>query len=114
MQHTRDRKAAFRFDMASESLAKLRATWPALKVAASGAVELTKGRIEAKDLKAVLGDNQLAGSLLLIDEPRHYNVQLSSPRLDLTPFMAQGKPGEGTTAPAEPETAKAEAPKKKF
>ena len=28
MQHTRDRKAALKFAMAAESLAKLRATWP--------------------------------------------------------------------------------------
>ena len=120
MQHARDRKAAFRFAMSAESLAKLRATWPALKVSATGAVELTKGRVEAKDLKAVLGDNQLAGSLLLIDEPRHYDVQLSSPRLNLTPFMAQGKqeksatPGPGATAPAKPEPEKSDSQKKKF
>ena len=116
MQHTRDRKAAFRFQMSAESLAKLRASWPVLKVSASGAVELTKGRVEAKDLKAVLGENQLAGSLLLTDEPKHFDVQLSSPRLDLSPFMAKEKQEKGAAAPApeKPKPEKSDTPKPKF
>jgi len=118
MVHSRDRKAEFRFEMAAESLAKLRATWPELKVSANGAIALTKGRIEAKDLKAVLGENQLAGSLLLIGEPRHYDVQLSSPRLDLTPFLPKANEGEAAgataTAPAKPGPAKSQTPNKKF
>jgi len=116
MQHTRDKKAAFRFQMSAESLQKLRATWPVLKVSASGAVELTKGRVEAKDLKAVLGENQLAGSLLLTDAPKHFDVQLSSPRLDLSPFMAKDKEDKSgaAPAPAKPEPKKSDAPKPKF
>jgi uncharacterized protein involved in outer membrane biogenesis len=62
----------------------------------------------------VLGENQLAGSLLLIDAPRHYDVQLSSPRLDLSPFMQKEKPGEAAAAPAKSAPAKSEPPKKKF
>ena len=46
-----------------------------------------------KDLKAALGENQLAGSLLLTDGAKHIEAQLSSPRLDLTPFFPQDKPG---------------------
>ena len=99
MRLTRDRKAALRFQMAAASLAKLRETWPELKVSASGAFELTKGRIEVKDLKAALGENQLAGSLLLTDEPKHIEAQLSSPRLDLTPFFPQDKQAEAALRP---------------
>lgn len=107
LQTTGDRQAALQFRMSAESLAKLRETWPDLKASASGALALSKGRIEAKDLQAALGENQLAGSLLLI-EGRQIDAQLTSPRLDLTPFFPQDKPAE----PAAP--APADAPKPKF
>ena len=106
MQHTGDRAASFKFAMAAESLAKLRATLPELKVSASGALELTKGRIAAKDLQALLGENQLAGSFLLT-EAKVIEAQISSPRLDLTPFMPQEKPGEAADATAQPAAAPA-------
>ena len=69
MRLTRDRKTALRFKLAAPSLAKLRETWPEMKVSASGAFESAKGRIEVKDLKATLGKTQLAGSLLLTAGP---------------------------------------------
>jgi hypothetical protein len=62
-----------------------------MKASASGAFESAKGRIEVRDLKAALGENQLAGSLLLTDGAKHFEAQLSSPRLDLTPFFPQDK-----------------------
>ena len=91
MRFTRDRKTALRFKLAAPSLAKLRETWPQMKASASGAFESAKGRIEVRDLKAALGENQLAGSLLLTDGAKHIEAQLSSPRLDLTPFFPQDK-----------------------
>ena len=110
MQHTGDRAASLKFVMSAESLAKLRATLPELKVSASGALELTKGRIEAKDLQALLGENQLAGSFLLTDA-KVIEAQISSPRLDLTPFMSQEKPaGAADAATAQPAAAPAAAP----
>ena len=72
MRLTRDRKTALRFELAAASLAKLRETWPEMKVSASGALESAKGRIEVKDLKATLGETQLAGSLLLTDGAQAY------------------------------------------
>ena len=60
-----DRKLAVNFQVAAASLAKLKKTLPELKVSASGAFEHTKDRIELKGLQATLGENQLAGSLLL-------------------------------------------------
>ena len=98
MRLTRDRKTALRFKLAAASLAKLRETWPEMKVSASGAFESAKGRIEVKDLKAALGENQLAGSLLLTDGAKHIEAQLSSPRLDLTPFFPQDKKAETAAA----------------
>ena len=96
MRFTRDRKTALRFKLAAPSLAKLRETLPEMKASASGALESAKGRIEVKDLKAALGENQLAGSLLLTGGAKHIEAQLSSPRLDLTPFFPQDKPADAS------------------
>ena len=116
MRFTRDRKTALRFELAAASLAKLRETWPEMKVSASGAFESAKGRIEVKDLKAALGENQLAGSLLLTGGAKHIEAQLSSPRLDLTPFFPQDKQAEtaaaGTAPPPKTAPPKTEPPKK--
>ena len=69
-----------------------------------------------KDLQAALGENQLAGSLLLTDGGKQIEAQLSSPRLDLTPFFPQEKQAETAAANAPPAAApaKSEPPKKKF
>ena len=101
---TGDRKLALNFQLASASLAKLRAAWPDLKVSASGAFEYTGDRMELKGLQATLGENQLAGSLLLTHGARQIEAQLSSPRLDLTPFIPQTTTAEAKAPgkPAEP------------
>jgi hypothetical protein len=82
-----ERKVALKFEVAAASLKKLKDTWPELQVAASGGFESGKDRIELKDLQATLGKTQLAGSLLLAG--KHIEAQLSSPRVDLTPFFPQ-------------------------
>ena len=102
MRLTRDRKTALRFEVAAASLAKLRDTWPEMKVSASGALESSKDRVELKDLQATLGKTQLAGSLLLTGGAKHIEAQLSSPRLDLTPFFPQDKPADTTAAGTAP------------
>ena len=114
MRLTRDRKTALRFKLAAPSLAKLREAWPPMKASASGAFESAKGRIEVRDLKAALGENQLAGSLLLTDGAKHIEAQLSSPRLDLTPFFPQDKKAGAAAAGAAPPPAKKPEQKKKF
>jgi uncharacterized protein involved in outer membrane biogenesis len=109
-----DRKLAVNFQLAAASLAKLRKTLPELKVSASGSFEHTKDRIELKGLQAALGENQLTGSLLLTGGAKHIEAQLSSPRLDLTPFLPPDKP-PGTTSGAAPAAAPAKPePPKKF
>ncbi len=60
-------EVALNFEIKADSLKKLRDTWPALGVAASGALESTKDRLELKVLQATLGKTQLAGSLLLTE-----------------------------------------------
>ena len=66
LQHTRDRNAALQFQMNADSLVNIRETWPALKVSASGALELTKGRIEAKNLQVGAGRESI-GRLTAVD-----------------------------------------------
>jgi uncharacterized protein involved in outer membrane biogenesis len=112
---TGDRKLALDFQIAAASLANLKEKWPAIKVTASGVFEHTKDRIELKGLQASLGENQLAGSLLLTGDGRHIEAELSSPRLDLTPFFPPVEPGEATTANAPPQaSAKSQPSKKEF
>ena len=95
-------KIALKFAVEAASLAKLKQTWPAIKVTASGDLAHSKERIELKGLKAALGQTQLAGSLLLISATKHLEAQLSSPRLDLTPFFPEKKPAETAAGPSHP------------
>ena len=108
-QFTGDQKIALNFELAAASLKKLRETWPEVAVSAKGAFESATDRIELRDLQATLGKTQLAGSLLLT--PKQIVAELSSPRVDLTPFFPNDKPAE--TAPATPPPP-AEPSKKKF
>ncbi len=110
LQMADERKLAMNFEVAAASLAKLRETWPEVAVAASGALESTKGRLELQNLQATLGKTQLAGSLLLTG--KQIEAELSSPRLDLTPFLPPDKPaGTADAASAPPPPAP---PKQKF
>jgi uncharacterized protein involved in outer membrane biogenesis len=104
-----ERRVALKFEVAAASLARLRDTWPDLQLTATGGFESVKDRIELKDLQATLGKTQLAGSLLL--SGKRIEAQLSSPRVDLTPFL----PPEKATEIADTRTAPpSDAPKKKF
>jgi len=109
MQVADDRKIALNFEVAAASLAKLRAKWPELSLSAKGALESATDRLELKNLQATLGKTEWAGSLLLT--PKHLDAQLSSPRVDLTPFFPQEKQTEAEAAKAPPPP---ESEKKKF
>jgi hypothetical protein len=111
-QFTGDQKIAMNFQVAAASLAKLRTAWPELKVAASGAFESAKDRLELKNLQATLGKTQVTGSFLLT--PKQIEADVSSPRLDLTPFMPPDKPAEAGAAEKAPPPPAPEPPKKKF
>jgi len=109
------KKVAMKFEVAAASLAKLRKTLPELQVAASGGFESAKDRIELKDLQATLGKTRLAGSLLLAG--KHIEAQLTSPRVDLTPFFPQEKPAEtaeAKKAPPPKESKESKQPKEQF
>jgi hypothetical protein len=105
--------------MAAASLKRLKDTLPELQVTASGGFEQGKDRIQLKDLQATLCKTQLAGSLLLAG--KHIEAQLSSPRVDLTPFFPQEQKTEtadGKKAPPPPpppkESKESKEPKEKF
>jgi uncharacterized protein involved in outer membrane biogenesis len=110
VQFAGERKIAVNFEVAAASLAKLRQTWPEINLAASGAFESQKDRVELKNLQATLGKTQLAGSLLLVGGTKQIEMQLSSPRLDLTPFFPKSPPGETKAATAPPPPAPEEKP----
>ena len=117
MQTKGERKIAMNFKVAAASLKKLRDTLPEIAVAASGDFMSAKDRIELKNLQATLGKTQLAGSLLLAG--KHIEAQLSSPRVDLTPFFPQEEKTEtadGKTAPPPPpkESKESKEPKEQF
>ncbi len=109
VQFTGDRKIALKFEVKADSLKKLRDTWPGLEVAASGVLESTRDRFELKVLQATLGKSQLAGWLLLTEARKKIEAELSSARVDLTPFFPQDKAAEAAATAPSPA-----APKKKF
>ena len=96
LQRSGDRPGVFQIQVAAENLARLRPTWPELKMTASGALEFAKNRVEAKSLEVMLGDNPLAGSILLTDSGK-IEAEVTSPRLDLTPFMKRTPQGQPST-----------------
>jgi len=110
-QRTPDHGAVFQFVGAAENLAKLGPDLPAIKASARGAVEFAKDKIEGKSLEVTMGDTQLSGSFLL-NEARQFEADITSPRLDFTPFLGKTTPGNAPTA-AELQGASA-SPKKKF
>ena len=72
MQFTGDRKLALNFEVAAASLAKLKETWPDIKVSASGAFEHTKDRIELKGSAGGPG-RESVGRFAVVDRWRQTN-----------------------------------------
>ncbi|HET9734066.1 MAG TPA: AsmA family protein [Burkholderiales bacterium] len=81
--------AAIRFKAAVESLATLREGLPAMPLQMSGIYADSRARIEVKDLKARVGGNEIAASASMTRTgKRRIEADVTSPVLDLTPFLA--------------------------
>ena len=110
----RDRGAALTFAVTASSLARLREGLPAIPFQASGSYTGSRDTREIRDLKAVVGKSEVSGSATLRrKEPGGLEAELSSPRLDLTPFAKKEKAAEGAAsapASATPATATANPP----
>ena len=117
----RDRGAAITFAVTAESLARLREGLPEIPFRASGSYTGSRDTQELRDLKATVGKSEISGSATLRrKDPKGVEAELSSPRLDLTPFAKKEKEKQAEGAPAATATATptatptAKEPKKKF
>jgi uncharacterized protein involved in outer membrane biogenesis len=89
-KHGRRRELALDFDLGVENLANLRAGLTQEPFTAKGKFFLDKDKVEISGLDVSVGRNPVTGSFMLVrTEPRRIEVELSSPRLDLTPYFAR-------------------------
>jgi hypothetical protein len=82
--------AAIRFGLATENLAKLRDGLPAIPLQMSGNYAGSRARFEVKNLKARVGESDIAASASMTRTgKRQIEVDVASPVFDLTPLLAQ-------------------------
>jgi len=105
----------FDFDVGVENLANLRAGLPQGLFTARGKFLFDKDKLEVGELHASLGENPVSGKFTLVRaEPRRIEAELSSPRLDLTPYLAREPEAPRVTPEKKPARAAAEKPKLLF
>jgi hypothetical protein len=87
----REPSTDLRFEFASESLSRLRQGLPEISLAMSGDYASSRDKLEVKNLKGRIGETEISGWVSMVGTGRkHVEIELASPRLDLTPFLAQG------------------------
>lgn len=100
---TRNQGAAIRFELAAESLARLREGLPEIAFSMNGNYAGSRDKVELKDLKGRIGENEISGRALINQTgKRHVEVELASPRIDLTPFVAKKSDSAAGTKPKPP------------
>ena len=120
LQGGRTRKADMRFEVSIEDLAKLKESLPSSRLVATGNFSASPELLEITGLEAALDETRAAGRLSMTrGEPKKIEVDLSTPRLDLTPFFpappADGAaPAPESKAPPPTEKSKAAGEKKEF
>jgi hypothetical protein len=98
-----------------ENLANLRAGLPQGLFTARGKFLLDRDKLEVGELNASLGENPVSGKFTLVRaEPRRIEAELSSPRLDLTPYLAREPEASSVTPKKKAARAAAEKPKLLF
>ena len=101
----RDRGADIRFALTAESLARLRAGLPEVPFAARGSYTASRDAIEVKDIRTTLGKNEISGWAKVRRTGRKSaEIELSSPRLDLTPLVKK-EADAGAAEGGSPDTA---------
>jgi uncharacterized protein involved in outer membrane biogenesis len=81
--------AAIRFGLTAESLAKLQEGLPAIPLQMSGNYADSRAKLEVKDLKARIGESEIAASASMTRTgKRRIEADVASPVIDLTPFLA--------------------------
>ena len=87
-------------------------TWPEMKVSASGGFEHAQRPYRTERSASHPGQDPAGRFAVVDDGAKHIEAQLSSPRLDLTPFFPQEQKAEaadGTKPPPPPRVERAEA-----
>jgi uncharacterized protein involved in outer membrane biogenesis len=97
----RDQPMTVRFDVSAKSLAELQATLPPLPLAVSGDLTRAADRIELTNIVAHVGKTDLTGKAMLQSGAhRHIEADVSTPLLDLTPFVSKQEPAKPQAQPA--------------
>ena len=85
--------ADLRFELAAESLARLRAGLPQVPLSASGTYAGNRDKLEVKSLKGKIGESEFSARASMVGtRKKRVEIELSSPRLDLTPLVPESKP----------------------
>jgi len=85
--------ADLRFELAAESLAKLRAGLPEMPLSMSGTYAGSRDKLEVKSLKGRIGESEFSARASMVgSKKKRVDVELASPRLDLTPFAGESNP----------------------
>jgi len=80
-----------RFELAAESLSRLRNGLPEMPLAMSGDYAGSRDKLEVKNIKGRIGETEISGWVSIVGTgSKQVEIELASPRVDLTPFLAQG------------------------
>lgn len=92
--------ADIRFDLAAESLSKLRGGLPAIPLTMNGNYAGGRDKDELKDVKGRIGETEISGwASMARTGSRHIDADLASLRIDLTPFAGKKADSAGKTKP---------------
>jgi len=81
--------ADLRFDLVAENLARLKQGLPEIPLSMSGNFAGNRNKLEVKNLKGKIGESEItARASMIATGKKRVEIDLASPRLDLTPFAA--------------------------
>ncbi|HTS54179.1 MAG TPA: AsmA-like C-terminal region-containing protein [Burkholderiales bacterium] len=108
----REPSTGLRFELAAESLSRLQQGLLEISLALSGDYAGSRDKLEVKNLKGRIGETEISGWTSMVGTGRkRVEIELASPRLDLTPFMPQGtgaKSTDGAHSKPKPQAKKAQ------
>jgi AsmA family protein len=88
----RGQSVDLRFDLAAESLARLRVGLPQVPLSMSGTYASSRDKLEVKGLKGKIGESEFSARASMVgSRKKRVDIELASPRLDLTPLAAVSK-----------------------
>jgi uncharacterized protein involved in outer membrane biogenesis len=86
----REPSADLRFELAAENLRRLQQGLPEIPLSMSGNYAGSRDKLEVKNLKGRIGETEISGRASMVGTGRkRVDIELASPRLDLTPYLAQ-------------------------